>query len=225
MQTKDFYRIRFSRNEVYSRNLLWVYLCEKFFQKYIDKDSTVMDIGAGYCEFINNISCKNKIAVDINSDTKKYADKDVLVIDSTAEKIPSKYNNKIDVVFMSNFLEHIEGKDEVLVILRRVQKLLKKGGKLLILQPNIDLVKTRYWDFFDHKVQLNLPSLTEGLNWSGFEIKHSVKRFLPYTTKLGLPQDVFLLKIYLFIPSFLRPFAGQSFVYAESIVNAKKMVK
>ena len=126
MQTKDFYRIRFSRNEVYSRNLLWVYLCEKFFQKYIDKDSTVMDIGAGYCEFINNISCKSKIALDTSSIIKRYADKNVTTLVTPLNKIAKKYYNSIDVVFMSNFLEHLYTKNDVIDTLIIVKKLTKR---------------------------------------------------------------------------------------------------
>ena len=31
-----------------------------FFQKYIPEEETVLEIGAGYCEFINNIKAKKK---------------------------------------------------------------------------------------------------------------------------------------------------------------------
>ena len=55
MKTKDFYRFRFTEKENATRKMVWKVLCKDFFQKYVKKSSTLMDIGAGYCEFINNI--------------------------------------------------------------------------------------------------------------------------------------------------------------------------
>jgi SAM-dependent methyltransferase len=187
---------------------------------------TVIDIGAGYCEFINTILCGRKIAVDLNTDTKDFASKDVEVVTSSALKIPEKYNAKIDVVFMSNFLEHLESKQEVIKVLRKANQLLKVGGKILLIQPNINLVKERYWDFIDHTIPLNTNSMKEALHITGFEITTLTVRFLPYTTKSFQEGRVFpswikllLLKIYLRIPPFMRLYAGQTFLCAVKTNN------
>ena len=63
-QIKKFYRNRFKNIEdndrsndlTEKRNKIWKILCKHFFQKMINRKDTLMDIGAGYCEFINNIN-------------------------------------------------------------------------------------------------------------------------------------------------------------------------
>lgn len=218
MSTKNFsecYVNRFSQSERLNKNVMWKTLCSTYIQNYIGRTDTVMDIGAGYCEFINNIKCGQRIAVDLNPDTRKTANRDVYVINKSIFDIPTKYNHSINVVFLSNFLEHLNSKDEILNVLAKIYKLLKPSGKIILLQPNIDLVKEAYWDFIDHKVALNTKSITEALTVSGFKISTFIKKFLPYTTKNSLlPISPKLLKIYLTIPQIIRPFTGQSFVVA-----------
>ncbi len=214
---KNFYQNRFSNLENQKRDDVWQVLCSSFFQKYIDKNATVLDIGAGYGEFINNIKCKQKIVVDINPDVKKFVDKNVKVYLVPANKTPISLKNKIDVAFMSNFLEHLSTKEELLEIISRINNILKKDGVIMILQPNIDLIKEAYWDFIDHKIPLNRKSLEEALEICGFEVLEFVERFLPYTSKTKIPFNKLLVETYLSFPPLLRPFAGQSFVLARKI--------
>lgn len=211
----DCYAHRFSQHERFEKNLMWKVLCKNYIQKFVDKNDTVIDLGAGYCEFINNIECKKKIAVDLNRDTKKFAEKEVKVIGVSIFKLPAIYNNSADVVFLSNVLEHLGSKDDVVNLLYRVNKILRKNGKIILLQPNIDLTKEAYWDFIDHKVALNTKSIKEVLEITGFEVSVFIKKFLPFTTKdRHFPMSTFLLSIYLRLPQFLRPLAGETFVVA-----------
>ncbi len=204
------------QNDIDSRNDRWQVLCLSYFQKYISPKDVVMDIGAGYCEFINNIHCSKKYAVDINPDTAKYAAPGVIFLKYPGVGLPQKYYGKMNVVFMSNFLEHLASKEEVIAVLQTARRLLTPTGKLIILQPNIDLTREKYWDFIDHKIALNGNSVIEALEISGFNKINFTKRFLPLTTKSALPQNAFLVKAYLSLPSFLRPFAGQSIFIAQS---------
>jgi len=211
----DCYVNRFSSTERAGKLRIWRELCKYYIQQYVGKKETVIDLGAGYCEFINNISCGKKIAVDVNPDTRKFANKNVLVVSKSVFRLSDKYSNTADVVFLSNFLEHLNNKDDVVDLLHRVNKLLKKGGKIILLQPNIDLVKESYWDFIDHKVALNTKSIREVLEITGFKINVFIKKFLPYTTKnKHIPMLSILLKIYLLLPEIIKPFAGQTFVVA-----------
>jgi len=209
---KDYYQNRFKKSEYETRIKMWKILCEECFQKHISPKSVVFEFGAGYCEFINNIKASCKYAVDINPDIERFANSNIRIINKSALKIPKKYYSKADVVFMSNFLEHLNTKEEVIEVLNQAKKVLKKDGKILILQPNIDLTKEAYWDFIDHKVALNKNSLIEALEIVGFRINNFAERFLPYTTKSALPVYGFLIRLYCRLPYILRPFAGQSFV-------------
>ena len=57
------------------RKKMYAVLCKSFFQKFIPQDSVILDIAAGYCEFVNNIIGSKKIALDMNPDVSKYAEK------------------------------------------------------------------------------------------------------------------------------------------------------
>lgn len=206
------YKNRFPEIGQKKRAIMWQAIYDSTLKEFIPKNGIIMDIGAGKCELLNVINCKNKIAVDLNPDVKKYANKNVQVINLSVHEIPSKYNQTIDVVILSHFLEHLNSKDDVIAILGKSHELLKKGGKVIILQPNIDLVKEAYWDFIDHKVALNTKSLLELLDLTGFKVSKLIKRFLPYTTKGNLPISKFIIYLYFMIPEVLRPFAGQTLV-------------
>lgn len=69
----DLYGNRFNEHERNQKERIWRVLCTDFFQRYVRPSDTVLDVGAGYCEFINNIKCASKIALDLNEDTQVYA--------------------------------------------------------------------------------------------------------------------------------------------------------
>lgn len=206
----NLYKNRFPEAEQKKRRLMWQAIYNLTLKRFVPQNAVVMDIGAGKCELLNVINCKTKFAVDLNPDVKKYAEKQTHVLYMSALDIPSKLNQTIDVIILSHFLEHLNSKDEVIAVLQKANQLLKVGGKVIILQPNIDLVKEAYWDFIDHKVALNTKSLLELLELTGFKVDKLIERFLPYTTKGGLPISKFIIYLYFMIPEVLRPFAGQS---------------
>jgi ubiquinone/menaquinone biosynthesis C-methylase UbiE len=175
----------------------------------------VVDIGAGYCEFINNINARIKYAVDLNRDAVNYADKDVKVFICNASNLNFLSDGSVDIIFMSNFLEHCESKNEVSAVLNESYRVCRGGGRILILQPNIKYAYREYWDFFDHNIPLSHKSLVEALELSGFRIKLTYPRFLPYTTKGSLPTADFLIKAYLKIPLAWKVMGSQAFVVAE----------
>jgi len=78
--------------------------------------------------------------------------------------------------------------------------ILRPGGRVLILQPNIRLTGGKYWDFIDHQTALTERSLAEAAMMAGFRTSQVVTRFLPYTTKSRLPKQPWLVKAYLSFP-------------------------
>jgi SAM-dependent methyltransferase len=210
------YKNRFKENIV-DKNRIWKILCRDFFQKFIHSEDTVLDIAAGYGEFLNNINAGKKIAVDLNEDIRKFVKSDVEVIISDCRNIVSLESGSVDTIFISNFLEHLNSTDEVIQVLRECHRLLKSGGKILILQPNIYYVKEKYWFFIDHKIPLTHESLIEALEICGFNIEYMRKKFLPYSTKSSLPQSDIFVKIYLKVPFLQSIFGKQSFVIGKKI--------
>src|SRR5258706_4989978 len=94
---KKLYKNRF-RVEIEQRDDIWKVLCKSMFQKYISKSDVTLDVATGYGEFINNIVCKKKIALDINTDAKKYLNSDVQFLLNSSTKI-SLSQNSVDKVF------------------------------------------------------------------------------------------------------------------------------
>lgn len=208
------YRRRFG-NDIEIRKKMYQVLCADFFQKYIPENTIVLEIGAGYCEFINNIKAKEKIALDLNPDIKKFARDDVKVVvaSSTDMKI---MDESVDVVFANNFFEHLS-KEDIIRSIREVYRVLRKGGKFLILQPNIRFCFRDYWMFFDHITPLDDRSLSEVLEINGFRVVTLIPKFLPYSTKNKLPKSIFLLKLYLKFPPIQRIFGKQTFIHSIKV--------
>jgi len=157
---------------------------------------------------------KKKIALDLNSDVKKFAEKNVEVIVSKSTNMKKIKSESIDVVFVSNLFEHLTKKDIVKTV-QEIRRVLKKDGGLILLQPNFRYCYKDYWMFFDHITPLDDRSLREVLEINGFKIIECKPRFLPYTTKSKLPKSITLLKIYLKLPLIQRVFGKQVFIYAR----------
>jgi ubiquinone/menaquinone biosynthesis C-methylase UbiE len=210
---ENIYKRRFGP-DVEFRKKMWQVLCRDFFQSYVSKDGCVVELAAGYCEFINSIQAREKIAVDLNPDTQKHADPDVRVIRSSTSDLSGIEPASVDTVFVSNFFEHLTH-EQIVLTLRQVVRILKPGGKLLVLQPNYRYCYRDYWMFFDHITAIDDRGLVEGLEANGFQILKSIPRFLPFTTKSSLPNSLFLLKLYLKLPIAWRIFGGQAFIVAK----------
>lgn len=87
----------------------------------------------------------------------------------------------------------------------------------MILQPNIRYAYKEYWDFFDHHIPLSDKSLIEVLQIVGFRIEQVLPKFLPYTTKIKIPEKPFLVKVYLKIPSIWKIMGKQMFILGRKI--------
>jgi SAM-dependent methyltransferase len=213
------YRRRFNEYECEQKNKIWKVLCPNFFQRFIPVSAVVLDVGAGYCEFINNIRCFKKIAVDLNEDTPSFASPDVEVVSSLSTDLSFLESDSIDRVFMSNFLEHLRTKQEVLKTFEEIFRVLKVGGKVITLHPNIRYLYMDYWDYFDHHVPLTDKSIAEGLEVVGFKVEISIDRFLPFTTKSKIPKHPFFVKLYLMFPLIWRFMGKQALVVAKKAAS------
>lgn len=214
-ELESLYRHRFPADELASKHAIWQVLCRQFFSRYVKATDTVVDIGAGYCEFINNIEAKRKIAVDLNPEVVRFAKPDVQIVNESCTAIAELPAITADVVFMSNFLEHLPSKQMVLDTFREAHRILKPTGHIIVLQPNIRFLYAEYWDFFDHHTALSDRSLVEGLQLAGFVTDVVIPRFLPYTTKSRLPQAPWLVGLYLRFPPAWKLLGKQTLVVAH----------
>ena len=210
---KRLYAHRFAQNSAY-RNRIWTVLAGEFFARWISVNATVLDLGAGYGEFINNVRAGDKFAMDLNPDSGMHLREAVSFLQHDCSKAWPVAADALDVVFSSNFFEHLPDKAALSATLRESFRCLKPGGRLIAIGPNIRYVPGRYWDFYDHHIPLSERSLSEALVVAGFEPETAIGRFLPYTAVNGPEYPLLFLRLYLAMPIAWRILGKQFLVIA-----------
>jgi len=208
-----FYRARFGANYEY-RQRVWSVLSQ-FFSRWIFPESDVLDLGCGWCEFINSVNCRRRFGMDLNPDAKRFANPGVHILEQDCSAPWGIDAESLDVVFTSNFLEHLPTKAALQSTLLQAHRALRPGGCFIAMGPNIRCVPGAYWDFFDHYLPLTELSLGEILEKCGFHVEFRRARFLPYTMSRGTQYPVWLLRAYLLVPMLWRVRGAQFLVVAR----------
>jgi ubiquinone/menaquinone biosynthesis C-methylase UbiE len=212
------YRARFSDTDMSAKERIWQVLCTDFFQRYIKKTDTLLEIACGYGEFIRHINAGKKIAIDINPDSIKFITPDVEFHLGNATDLGFISDSSVDVCFVSNFFEHLPSKDVLDDFLYDVYRVLRPGGVLMAMQPNIKYAAGDYWDFYDHHIPLSHLSCAEAFRKCGFEVTDLIGRFMPYSMCSALPNHPFLVKLYLAFPPVWRILGRQFFIAGKKPV-------
>ena len=207
---QEIYARRFDGQQQY-RNRVWRVLVGTFFQQLIPNGCAVLDMGCGYGQFINNVAAATKYAMDLNPQTKQHLAGNVTFLEQDCSTRWSLPDESLDVVFSSNFFEHLPSKQSLENSIREAARCLKPGGRIIAMGPNARIVPGAYWDFWDHHIPLTERAVVELFEISGFTIERSIARFLPYTMVNKRESPLLLLKIYLKLPLAWR-FLGHQFL-------------
>lgn len=213
-ELQSIYEHRFTAMLRY-RNRVWQILVSAFFQRYVRPGDTVLDLGCGYGEFINHLRCGRKLGMDLNPRSPEFLGKDVRFLQQDCSTRWDLPDAALDVVFTSNFFEHLPDKLALRNTLCEAHRCLKPGGKLIALGPNIKYVQGAYWDFWDHFLCLTEMSLGEGLENNGYHIVQSIPRFLPYSMVNAPQYPLGFIRLYLSFPLLWRVFGRQFLVVAQ----------
>jgi SAM-dependent methyltransferase len=193
-----------------------------YLQRWIERGDRVLDIACDAGYFIRHVRAAERWAVDVR-DKREALGPDITFrrVDGRAltTAVPSGY---FDVVFTSNFLEHLPSADAVIAMLGQAHAVLRPGGRLIILQPNIRYVGAAYWDFIDHRTALTEHSLVEAARAAGFEVERLIPRFLPYTTKSRLPRAPWLVRLYLRTPLAWRVMGKQTLLVGRAVARPER---
>ncbi|MDE1919371.1 MAG: class I SAM-dependent methyltransferase [Patescibacteria group bacterium] len=211
---RSIYETRFGDRSAY-RDRVWRVLVRDYFQRFVRPQDAILDLGAGHGEFINHISCGKKYAMDLNPDTAKRVNADVEVMRQDCAKPWLLPDGSLDVVFTSNFFEHLPDKQALARALAEARRCLKRGGRLIAMGPNIKYVPGSYWDFWDHHLPLTEQSLAEALSLHGFRVEHRIGKFLPFTMARGPRYPVCFVAAYLRFPPAWRIFGKQFLVIGK----------
>jgi ubiquinone/menaquinone biosynthesis C-methylase UbiE len=214
MNYERIYEYRFKDVDTGKKRVVWQEIAS-FIYQITDQPQIVLDPAGGMCEFINNIAAREKWAIDLNSEfLDKHADESVkkVVGDNRTVELPENY---FELVFISNFLEHLDSQNQVAELLGRMYAAVKTGGHIAVMGPNFKYAASNYFDFADHTVCLTELSVAEHLYGAGFNIEKVYPRFLPLSFRGGLPVNKFLVQTYLRLPFAWRFFGKQFLIIAK----------
>jgi SAM-dependent methyltransferase len=206
---ENYFSTRFSSD--IRRKKSWRYLT-RYLQRYVSERDTVLELAPGYCFFINEIKAKMKFAVDIEPKVLEYAASNVEARIGNACDLKHVRDESVDVIFASNFLEHLDW-DELEVLMLEIKRVLSKHGRLILMQPNFALCYKTYFDDFTHRTVFTDKSLVDWLLSCDLTVTHVARRFLPMSLKGKVGYLYLLIPIYLRFP--FKPKAGQMLVVAS----------
>lgn len=208
------YEGRFKENLDY-RRAVWRMLIDNFFQSFVKRKDAVLDLGCGYGEFINQIQCREKFAMDLNPDLPKRIAPDVKPLLQDCSSTWLLADNSLDVVFTSNFFEHLPDKAALGRTLDEARRCLRPDGHLIAMGPNIKYLPGAYWDFWDHYLPLTELSLSEALINRDYVVEQSIDRFLPYTMANGRKYPLVCIRLFLKLRPAWRFFGKQFLIVAR----------
>jgi len=192
---------------------VWQVIAE-YVQRWVPEDARILEIGAGYCCWINALSGRRRVAVDAWPDVARHAAPGVeaMVLDLTTGLSPFGAGS-FDLVLASNVIEHFEP-DAAAALVAEVVRLLRRGGRLIVMQPNFRYAYRHYFDDYTHRSTFTHVSLANLLRSKGLRMLRVEPRFLPYSMRESrLPVKPWLVRAYLRSP--IRPRAGQMLLVAE----------
>jgi len=212
----EIYSRRFDAHVAY-RNAVWKVLSKSFFPRYIDARATILDLGCGYGELINNIQCAKKYAMDLNPNARTYLAPGIDFLHQDCSHPWELADESLDVVFTSNFFEHLPSRQAIADTLLQAKRCLRSGGRFIAMGPNGKYVGGAYWDFWDHHIALTERSMVEILEIQGFQVEGVIDRFLPYTMVNSRAYPMFLVSLYLMFPLAWKFMGKQFLVIARKI--------
>jgi SAM-dependent methyltransferase len=212
---QEYFRTRFPYDP--RRSGIWREVVRYIQGRYIPQDSKVMDLGAGYCDFINHVQAGEKYAVDVFERLPEFAAPDVSVRIQSCTDLSFLPDDHLDVIFASNLFEHLTH-DELLETLAETRRVLREDGRLILLQPNFKYCYRTYFDDYTHLQVFTHMGIYDLLEMAGLEIEFMHPKFLPVnlksTVRLRIPFLPFVVRAYLHSP--FKPRAGQMLVVARN---------
>ena len=203
-----YFRTRLAPNP--HRAAVWKHVCT-YLHRWIPTDAAVLELGAGWCDFANTIAAQRVVAMDLDTIVRRAAAAHVQAEVGDCTDLSRFESDSFDVVFASNLLEHLERKATA-QLLAEAARVLRPGGRLILLQPNFRLNPGGYFDDYTHVAIYTDRSLADYLSSEDWRIVRVYPRFLPLTMRSKGSALTFLVPWYLRSP--VKPLAGQMLLIA-----------
>lgn len=212
MSNTSYHQTRFQFDN--KRRIVWKTLVDRYFQKFSGSKATVLEVGAGYCDFINNIAAQKKYAFDIWDGIRNYANSDVQTIVGAVQELQQIPDESVNLIFASNVFEHLT-QTQLADMLKYLHQKLESDGNLVIVQPNFRFAYKEYFDDYTHCSVWTDVSLADFLHAHHWHVKYVAPKFMPLSLKSRLPTWPFLIRLYLLLP--FKPMGKQMLLVAKKI--------
>jgi len=194
------------------REILWRSLFRFYFRRWIHEEDCVVELGAGYGHFINNVTARRRIAVDLWPEMLTFLQPGIEGHIGSVTDLSFLNDDSVDFAFASNLFEHIS-QDELARVLCQLEPKLSRNGVLCLLQPNYRYAYREYFDDYTHITVYSHLTICDFLRAHGYEIVECKPRFTPLTVKSRLKISPILIWLYLNSP--LKPLGKQMLVVAR----------
>ena len=194
------------------RDTVWKALWRYYFQRHVPADGCVLDMGCGYGEFINNVTARRRIGLDMWDGISAHLAPGVEPIVGSVTDLGAIDDGSVDFAFASNLVEHIP-QEAFARVLEQLRLKLSDRGTLTLLQPNYRYAYREYFDDYTHVAIYSHISLADFLVAHGWEVLEVKPRFLPLTVKSRLPVSPLLIGLYLASP--FKPMGKQMLLRAR----------
>lgn len=210
-----YHQIRFNFDA--RRETLWRSLFRFYFKRWIRKEDCVLELGAGYGHFINNVQARRRVALDVWPELPNFLQPGVESHVGSVTDLSFLENRSVDFAFASNLFEHIT-KDDLADVLRQLEPKLSNRGLLCLLQPNYKYAYREYFDDYTHITVYSHVTMCDFLQTCGYEIVECKPRFTPLTVKSKVKISSLLIWLYLKSP--VKPLGKQMLIVARPRKNA-----
>lgn len=205
------YKFRFQWLAQETKVVTWAIIA-KWIERKLGSPMKVLDPAAGLGEFIVASSASERWACDLLDQRKSWPSGIITRFgDITKVDLPNEY---FDLIFVSNFLEHLPTPDHVYRYLSQLRNALQPNGKLAIMGPNFRFSANEYFDFADHLLPLSDRTIEEHLAAVDMKCERIIPRFLPLAFRSQRLSHPLLVKLYLVVPFFWRFYGKQFFIVA-----------
>ena len=214
--TDRYFETRFTEDP--RREILWRTLVQHYFQSQIPHEGCVLELGAGYGNFINNVRARRRIAQDQWPEFPAYLNDGVESHVGPLADLSFVDDNSVDFVFASNLFEHVS-QDEFAAVLKQLRRKLRPDGTLTLLQPNYRYAFREYFDDYTHRTVYSHLSICDFLQAHAYEVLTCKPRFLPLTLKSRLRVSPALIRLYLMSP--IKPLGKQMLIRTRPLPEVR----
>jgi len=156
------------------------YILQKI-EKYIQKESNIIEIGAGtgnVARYLKKNGYKNISVGEMHLNGLKYAQSYGIKECYQLNLLDTPFENEFDAMCLFDVLEHIDDDD---LVIKNINKSLKKNGKLILTVPAHEWLWSRDDIVAGHKRRYNKTDLIQKLQKFGFEVVVSKYFFISIT--------------------------------------------